>query len=173
MEKERQRKHRALIHRAHRPLSWEHWERPLFVHSYHGESGFQARLGLSWKIRWNQSVLNLFCGHGLESASPAAALWNETIRSTGGSVGEGAQHGEQRELETLIVIWTTKKNPNRLLNSFNLKKKKKHIQDFIWLIKWTTCCLHQGNTPVILCISGMHCIILIYLWNHLYYILTS
>lgn len=85
MEKRRQRKHRALIHWAHRPLSCECWDRPLFVHSYHGESGFQARLGLSWKIRWNQSVLNLFSG--LESDSPSAALWRETMRSTGGSGG--------------------------------------------------------------------------------------
>lgn len=85
MEKRRQRKHRALIHWAHRPLSCECWDRPLFVHSYHGESGFQARLGLSWKIRWNQSVLNLF--GGLESDGPSAALWRETMRSTGGSGG--------------------------------------------------------------------------------------
>lgn len=155
MEKERQRKHRALIHRAHRPLSWEHWERPLFVHSYHGESGFQARLGLSWKIRWNQSVLNLFCGRGLESASPAAAFWNETIRSTGGSVGEGAQHGEQSELETLIV--NNQKTPDGLMNSF---KFKKHIQEFIWLIKRPTCILNQGNTPVIVLCVFLGCIAL-------------
>lgn len=90
-------KHRALIHRAHRILSWERWERPLFVHSYHRRSRFQARLGLSRKIRWNQSVLNLLCGRGLDrlmaTFSRSPALLNETIRNTSLQVFAGMHGG--------------------------------------------------------------------------------
>lgn len=43
------------------------------------KAGFQGWLGLSWKIRWNRSVLNLFCGHGLGTVNPPTLQkWNNT-----------------------------------------------------------------------------------------------
>lgn len=64
------------------------------------KSNFHARLGLSWKISWNQSVLNLFCGLGLESVNPPEphpSQKNETIQSAGGWTGKRI---ENREFES-------------------------------------------------------------------------
>jgi len=56
----------TLIHRAHSRLSYLHrWERDLYLYVSIMEKRFQAQLGLSKKIRCNQSSLNLFRGPGL------------------------------------------------------------------------------------------------------------